>query len=227
MATWIRDDRLVALGRVDVSQNQFVRYPNSIPSSAGGVNPENPLGGVFSDLPAVSILDASEQRFQDREIQEVIKPNMRMIHYILGKLMNLGPGQYILGHKRNDINATIYKAVQVEGDKTGESITATDAKGKKGVSSASRGQYDLHAAHEFSPQMLSEVGTDGTGGNKKSANSNISVGVADEDLQLQWIGTPDQIPGTFPYDEPKRGKRFRGGAKAAAKRRKIGKIGHK
>ncbi|KAF9198471.1 hypothetical protein BGZ49_000703 [Haplosporangium sp. Z 27] len=167
METWIRDDRLVALGRIDVSKNQFVRYPD----------PQNPLGGVFSDLPVISILDASAIRAQDRG--DWIKPNMRLIHYIIGKLLLLGPGQYILGHKRNDINANIYKAVQ----ETEESVS----NGKKKVSA--KGQYDLHAAHKSSPQPLSTEG---------------DAGLLDDDLQLQWVGTPDQVPGTFPYGEPER-----------------------
>ncbi|KAI8600423.1 hypothetical protein EDD21DRAFT_377288, partial [Dissophora ornata] len=194
MATWIRNDRLVALGHVDVSQNQFVRYPDQNSILSLGLNPQNPLGGIFSDLPAIAILDASAQRVQDRDIRDWIKPNMRLIHYILGKLMNLGPGQYILGHKRFDVNATIYKAVQDESMTTAGSAESTSE--KKGVSPSIRGRYDLHAAHQSSPQMFNESNLDGGG------SSAAGGGYLDDDLQIRWIGTPDQIPGTFPYDEP-------------------------
>ncbi|ORZ16642.1 hypothetical protein BCR41DRAFT_352881 [Lobosporangium transversale] len=195
MATWIRDDRLVALGRVDVSKNQFVRYmdPKSI-DSAHSSNPENPLGATFSDLPAISIVDASTLRVQEREIQDWIKPNMRSIHYVIGKLIQLRPGQYILGHKRSDINANIYKAVEEGFDES--NLSHDSIKENKGVTkggtAVSKGQYDLHAAHQSSPQLLNENNTDisGAGG----------AGLNDDDLQLQWVGTPDQILGTFPYE---------------------------
>ncbi|KAG0004202.1 hypothetical protein BGZ80_009199 [Entomortierella chlamydospora] len=195
MAAWIRDDRLVALGRVDITRNQFVRYPDPKNSVNINPNPENPLGGVFSDLPAISIMDVSTVRAQDRG--DWIKPSMRLIHYILGKLMLLGPGQYILGHKRHDINANIYKAVQ--------EIEEPQASTKEKPSSTVKGHYDLHAAHKSSPQPLNENGTEG-------ANSSSDGGLADEDLQLRWVGTPDQIPGTFPYndEEPKAKTRARG-----------------
>ncbi|KAF9351768.1 hypothetical protein BGX26_010262 [Mortierella sp. AD094] len=206
MAAWIRDDRLVALGRVDVSRNQFVRYPDPKNSAIINPSPENPLGGVFSDLPVISIMDASTIRAQDRG--DWIKPNMRLIHYILGKLMLLGPGQYILGHKRHDINANIYKAVQ----ETEEPLAST--KGKP--SSTVKGHYDLHAAHKSSPQLLNENGTEG-------ASSSGDGGLVDEDLQLQWVGTPDQIPGTFPYNEEERKAKTRSQKGARGKKGKRGK----
>ncbi|KAF9318466.1 chitin deacetylase [Podila horticola] len=190
MSTWIRDDRLVALGRVDVSKNQFVRYPTQISEN---LDFENPLGAVFSDLPALQVLDASQLRLQDRDVGEWIKPSMRLIHYVLGKLMQLGPGQYILGHKRFDVNASIYRAVDVE------SVESRKAK-------ASSARYDLHAAHQSSPQLLPENTSGGTGGmaeGRSSQNTNGVTGtVVDDDLLLRWIGTSDQIPGTFPYQEP-------------------------
>ncbi|KAG0084456.1 hypothetical protein BGZ93_009830 [Podila epicladia] len=190
MSTWIRDDRLVALGRVDVSKNQFVRYPSQLSEN---LDFENPLGAVFSDLPALQVLDASQLRLQDRDVGEWIKPSMRLIHYILGKLMQLGPGQYILGHKRFDVNANIYRAVDVE-----------SVENKKTKASSAR--YDLHAAHQLSPQLLSENSPGNTGGMAESSSSQNTNGVSgtvvDDDLVLRWIGTPDQIPGTFPYQEP-------------------------
>ncbi|KAI9241395.1 MAG: hypothetical protein BYD32DRAFT_58412 [Podila humilis] len=190
MSTWIRDDRLVALGRVDVSKNQFVRYPNQLSEN---LDFENPLGGVFSDLPALQVLDASQLRSQDREVGEWIKPSMRLIHYVLGKLMQLGPGQYILGHKRFDVNASIYRAVD-------------EAENRKAKTSS---RYDLHAAHQSSPQLLSENSSGSISGvaeGSGSQNTNgISGTVVDDDLVLRWIGTPDQIPGTFPYQEPTSG----------------------
>ncbi|KAF9427858.1 hypothetical protein BGZ76_002152 [Entomortierella beljakovae] len=189
MATWIRDDRLVALGRIDVSKNQFVRYPDPKNVSIDNPNAENPLGGIFSDLPAISILDINALRVQDREIRDWIKPNMRLIHYIFGKLTQLGPGQYILGHKKHDINANIYCAIQ----KTDQSTKTKNSKGSSSVT----GHYDLHAAHISTPQIVKENVVEGTGG----GGGNAGVGAADDDLTLQWIGTPDQIPGTFPYDE--------------------------
>ncbi|KAG0358482.1 chitin deacetylase [Podila minutissima] len=189
MSTWIRDDRLVALGRVDVSKNQFVRYPTQLSEN---LDFENPLGAVFSDLPALQVLDASQLRLQDREVGEWIKPSMRLIHYVLGKLMQLGPGQYILGHKRFDVNASIYRAADVQ-----------SVESRKAASSA---RYDLHAAHQSSPQLLSENSSGSTSGmaeGSSSQNTNgVSGTVVDDDLVLRWIGTPDQIPGTFPYQEP-------------------------
>ncbi|KAF9113392.1 hypothetical protein BGX27_001668 [Mortierella sp. AM989] len=190
MAAWIRDDRLVALGRVDVSKNQFVRYPDPKSSVIINPDPNNPFGGVFSDLPAISILDANALRAQDRG--DWIKPNMRLIHYILGKLLPLGPGQYILGHKRHDINANIYKAVQESEE----------------LASSKKGHYDLHAAHKSSPQLFNDNSTEsaGSGGGVGGGDG----GLADDDLHLQWFGTPDQIPGTFPYDEHERTTKPRG-----------------
>ncbi|KAF9945044.1 hypothetical protein BGZ70_004095 [Mortierella alpina] len=192
MSTWIRDDRLVAVGRVDVSTNQFVRYedPNAL-LQMGKIDPENPLGGIFSDLPGITIQDASTLKGKDREVQEWIKPHMRMIHYVLGKLLPLGPGQYILEHKRNDVSANVYKAVQEQSEASATAKAPSKTAHKEG-----RGVYDLHAAHRSSPQVLSaahmEAGIGG-GGSKPS--------VPDEELLLHWFGTPDQIPGTFPYAE--------------------------
>ncbi|KAF9131994.1 hypothetical protein BGW39_000997 [Mortierella sp. 14UC] len=212
MGTWVRDDRLLALGRVDVSKNQFVRYPEQLPPT---YRTDNPLGGAFSDLPSVSIKDTSALKVQDREIWDWIKPNMRLIHYILGKLQPLGPGQYILAHKRHDVSANVYRAVQ-----TSSSENASGAKdeslGSQGSSSGlavHKGQYDLHAAHASSPQPLSDAKVETSGGHSGGGGS--SSGVADDDMLLRWIGTPDQIPGTFPYDPEsdtfKKGKRGRGG----------------
>ncbi|KAG0020956.1 hypothetical protein BGZ82_011465 [Podila clonocystis] len=190
MSTWIRDDRLLALGRVDVSKNQFVRYPTQLSEN---LDFENPLGAVFSDLPALQVLDASQLRLQDRDVGEWIKPSMRLIHYVLGKLLQLGPGQYILGHKRFDVNASIYRAVDVESVESGRA-------------KASSARYDLHAAHQSSPQLSSENLSGSTGSMAESSGSQNTNGVSgtvvDDDLVLRWIGTPDQIPGTFPYQEP-------------------------
>ncbi|KAF9190522.1 Elongator subunit elp4 [Haplosporangium sp. Z 11] len=213
MATWIRDDRLVGLARVDVSENKFVRYPdNLVPQPHDVMNPFRPLGGLFSDLPAIKIQDTSALKHHDRDIRDWIKPNMRLIHYVLGKLMPLQPGQYIIGHKRYDINANIYKAVQED---TGEPLASdmptgdqATASRKEGVSNVGRGWYDLHTAHQSSPQMLNDNYSEG-GGNTSASTSSGAVGGGgagaggepDEDLLLRWIGTPDQIPGTFPYDD--------------------------
>ncbi|KAG0273678.1 hypothetical protein BGZ95_010514 [Linnemannia exigua] len=214
MGTWVRDDRLLALGRVDVSKNQFVRYPEQLPPT---YRTDNPLGGAFSDLPSISIKDTSALKLQDREIWDWIKPNMRLIHYILGKLQHLGPGQYILAHKRHDVSANVYRAVQ-----TSPSENASGAKDESQTSSsglaAHKGQYDLHAAHASSPQPLSDAKVEPSGGHSGGGGS--SSGGADDDLLLRWIGTPDQIPGTFPYepesDTFKKGKRGRGGGSAGS-----------
>ncbi|CAO3569827.1 unnamed protein product [Mortierella alpina] len=207
MSTWIRDDRLVAVGRVDVSTNQFVRYedPNAL-LQMGKIDPENPLGGIFSDLPGVTIQDASTLKGKDREVQEWIKPHMRMVHYVLGKLLPLGPGQYILEHKRNDVSANVYKAVQEEAEASATAKATAKTSQKEG-----QGVYDLHAAHRSSPQVLSAAHTEagvGGGGSKPS--------VPDEELLLHWFGTPDQIPGTFPYaeeSEPASSQQKHGGKK--------------
>lgn len=176
MATWIRDDRLLALARVDVSKNQFVQYMDPNPSAMVHVNPENPFRGVFSDLPAISIEDASILKAQDREIQEWIKPNMRLIHHVLGRLVQLNPGQYLLGHKAGDVNANLYQAL------TDDVSSAT----------AAARMYDLHVAHQSSPQLVTEQNVEGEGN---------SGALAEDEPVLRWTGTPDQIPGTFPYED--------------------------
>ncbi|KAF9401585.1 hypothetical protein BGZ94_005169 [Podila epigama] len=240
MSTWLRDDRLVALARVDVSKNMFVRYPNQ-PSET--LDFDNPLGGVFSDLPTVQIVDASQLRSQDRDVGEWIKPSMRLIHYVLGKLLTLAPGSYILSHKRFDVNASIYRAVEttpVEGEATKDKDKGKDKlKAKTKTTSA---QYDLHAAHQASPQVLNEKtssggggvasssNTSGTGESGSNSNSNgggsqgISVSLSsttvDDDLILRWVGAQDQIPGTFPYGEP--GKSVSAGAKVPKDKKRRG-----
>jgi hypothetical protein len=224
MATWVRDDRLLALGRVDVSKNQFVRYPDQLPPT---YRTDNPLGGAFSDLPSISIKDTSALKVQDREIGDWIKPNMRLIHYILGKLQNLGPGQYILAHKRHDVSANVYRAVKTS---SGEHAAGTnnESKSSSGAAVQHKGQYDLHAAHASSPQPLSDAKVEPAGA--LSGGGGSSSGGADDDLLLRWIGTPDQIPGTFPYEPEsdtsfKKGKRGRGGAGGGGRgnKRKKGK----
>ncbi|KAF9088144.1 Little elongation complex subunit 2 [Mortierella sp. GBA35] len=217
MATWVRDDRLLALGRVDVSKNQFVRYPEQVPPT---YRMDNPLGGAFSDLPSISIKDTSALKVQDREVWDWIKPNMRLVHYILGKLQHLGPGQYILGHKRHDVSATVYRAVQSSlGEQSSDAIAQSqDRQGSSNNSkemaglAVHKGQYDLHAAHASSPQPLSDTRIEPSGGQAVGA----SGGGVDDDMLLRWIGTPDQIPGTFPYEPEsdtyrKNNKRGRGG----------------
>ncbi|KAF9921938.1 hypothetical protein FBU30_007999 [Linnemannia zychae] len=223
MATWVRDDRLLALGRVDVSKNQFVRYPEQLPPT---YSTENPLGGAFSDLPSISIKDTSALKAQDREIGDWIKPNMRLIHYILGKLQNLGPGQYILAHKRHDVSADVYRAVQTTLDV--QTLGAKDQSHSSQSSASHRGQYDLYAAHVSSPQPLSDTKVEVTGNHSSGGSS--GGGGSDEDLLLRWIGTPDQIPGTFPYEPEadtfnKKGKRARGGGGGGGRgnKRKKGK----
>ncbi|KAG0379179.1 hypothetical protein BGX24_001415 [Mortierella sp. AD032] len=209
MGTWVRDDRLLALGRVDVSKNQFVRYPEQLPPT---YRTDNPLGGAFSDLPSVSIKDTSALKVQEREIGDWIKPNMRLIHYILGKLQHLGPGQYILAHKRHDVSANVYRAVQTSSSENALGTKDESQSSSSGLA-AHKGQYDLHAAHASSPQPLSDAKVESSGGHSGGGGS--SSGGADDDLLLRWIGTPDQIPGTFPYDPEsdtfKKGKRGRGG----------------
>lgn len=212
MATWVRDDRLLALGRVDVSKNQFARYPDQLPPT---YRTDNPLGGAFSDLPSISIKDTSALKVQDREIWDWIKPNMRLIHYILGKLQHLGPGQYILTHKRNDVSANVYRAVNTS---SGEQATGANNESHRSSSTTAhhKGQYDLHAAHASSPQPLSDARVEPAGA---LSGGGSSSGVMDDDLLLRWIGTPDQVPGTFPYEPEsdtsfKKGKRGRGGGGA-------------
>ncbi|KAF9340103.1 hypothetical protein BGZ91_003495 [Linnemannia elongata] len=229
MATWVRDDRLLALGRVDVSKNQFVRYPDQLPPT---YRTDNPLGGAFSDLPSISIKDTSALKVQDREIWDWIKPNMRLIHYILGKLQLLGPGQYILAHKRHDVSANIYRAVKSSsGERAPRSKDESQSSSSSSAAAQHKGQYDLHAAHASSPQPLSDAKVESSGG--LSSGGGCSGGGADDDLLLRWIGTPDQIPGTFPYEPEsdtsfKKGKRGRGGGGAGrGNKRKKGKAATK
>lgn len=198
VASWIRADVTVALGRIDVSKNQFVRYSRPTNQEAADVDQENPLGGVFSDLPAISTVDTNTMRVHGREIQDLIKPSTRLIHYIFEKLKNLGPGQYILGHKRFDMNATLHKATE---DEEQPDTKASKANQTTNPSPASRARYDLHAAHQSSPQFQSGSNTDGGNSGGGGGGSGAIGEYVDDELQLQWIGTPDQIPGTFPYDE--------------------------
>ncbi|KAG9061357.1 hypothetical protein KI688_007335 [Linnemannia hyalina] len=215
MSTWVRDDRLLALGRVDVSRNQFVRYPDQLPPT---YQTDNPLGGAFSDLPSISIKDTSALKVQDREIWDWIKPNMRLIHYILGKLQLLGAGQYILTHKRHDVSANVYRAVKTSSGEQASGVKdESQSSSSNSAAAQHKGQYDLHAAHASSPQPLSDAKVESSGG--LSGGGGSSGGGADDDLLLRWIGTPDQIPGTFPYEPEsdtsfKKGKRGRGGGGA-------------
>ncbi|KAG0051694.1 hypothetical protein BGZ83_003440 [Gryganskiella cystojenkinii] len=181
MATWIRNDRLLALARVDVSRNQFVRYTGLAQPTAE--DPENPFKGVFSDLPAIAVEDTAGLKDKDQEIQEWIKPNMRLIHVILGSLRSLSPGQYILGHKAGDVNANVYQA-QKDAEGSAEATKKTTATPRI---------YDLHAAHEFSPLLVADQQVEGE----------VKLGsLVEDDPILRWTGTPDQIVDTFPYNDP-------------------------
>ena len=197
MATWIRNDRLVALARVDVSRNQFVRYAGLAQPTAD--DPENPFQGVFSDLPAIAVEDTGVLKDKDQAIQEWIKPNMRLIHVILGSLSSLAPGQYLFEHKSGDVNANVYQA-------------QTDAEAAK-ATTATR-IYDLHAAHESSPLLVADQQTEGE----------VKIGsLVDDDPVLRWTGTPDQISDTFPYDDPEPAVKLKTCPRGQSNNKKAGK----
>jgi hypothetical protein len=140
---------------------------------------------------------------QGREIQDLIKPSTRLIHSIFEKLKSLGPGQYILGHTRFDMNATLYKAAE-DGEPPGSTTSgASKASQATNLSSTTRARYDLHAAHQASPQLLNDSTDGSNGGGSSGSGGSGAIGgeYVDDELQLRWVGTPDQVPGTFPYSQ--------------------------
>ncbi|KAF9979114.1 hypothetical protein BGZ73_006351 [Actinomortierella ambigua] len=111
MAARIRDEPLVGVSRVDVAKNQFVRFP-SPPSFIGpgsASDPFNPLQGIYSDRPVIAVKE------WDRDLSEWTRPQIQLLHHILRRLSLLAPGQYLLTHKRGEVNASLYRAATSSG----------------------------------------------------------------------------------------------------------------
>ena len=138
-----------------------------------GQRHQNPFQGVFSDLPAITVEDTGVLKDRDQEIQEWIKPNMRLIHVLLGSLSSLSPGQYLFEHKSGDVNANVYQA------KTDAEPTRTTAAARI---------YDLHAAHQSSPLLVAD----------QPAEGEVKIGsLVDDDPALRWTGTPTRLRTLF------------------------------